>query len=130
MSLANPIAIARANSTLFVLDGTTSAIWSLTEGQSPVQLPIATDPETRFVAIAVSSDASRLYAADAGLRQIVVSDLTGASIARIPANTTPAKLERLGNSPLLLVSNESGQPVWLLNDNSDPAVFFIPALNN
>ncbi len=130
MTLANPIAIARANSTNFVLDGATSAIWALTEGQAPIQLPGPTDPDTRFVAIAVSADASRLYAADAGLRQVLVSGLDGAFISRIQASTTPAKLERLGNSPLLLVSNEPGQPVWLLNDTSTPAVFFIPALSH
>jgi len=128
LTLTNPIAVARARSQIFVLDGTTSAIWTLADDGTPVQLPITTDPNTRFVAIVASADASRLYAADAGLRQVAVYDLSGAPIAQIPANTAPAKLERLGNSPLLLLSNEPGQPFWLLNDTATPAVFFVPAL--
>ena len=126
--LANPVSIAHSGSQVFALDGAASAIWAAADGAPAAPLPIEFDRASRIAAIAVSSVSARVYAADAGLSRVSVYDLAGTLVAQIPSGAAPAKLERLGTGSLLLLSNESGQPPWLLDDTLTPAVFFVPAL--
>lgn len=126
ISLSGPTSIVHANRQVFALDRRTSAIWNITD--SPTQLPISMGTDSRITAIAVSSDSLKLYLADTGLQRLLVFDLTGTLLSQIPTSTSPAKLERLSNGASFLLNDQSGRPVWLLDDSKDPSIFFIPAL--
>ena len=126
MSLSSTTSVVHANRQVFALDRRTSAIWNITD--SPTQLPISMGTDSRITTIAVSSDSLKLYVADTGLQRLLVFDLTGTLLLQIPTFTSPAKLERLSNSASFLLNDQSGRPVWLLDDSKAPSIFFIPAL--
>jgi DNA-binding beta-propeller fold protein YncE len=128
LSLAAPASITHAGSQLFILDSASSTILTMTPDGTVSPFPAPSGPSSRVVAIAASARGDRIYAADAGLSRVAVYGLNGALVAGLPVGTVPAKLERVPGTALVLLSGESGEAFWFLNDLAVPAVFFVPAL--
>ena len=120
LTLLAPLASAKylAHNVNQVFATTDDSIFTVKSGTASLFANLA----SKVVGIAASTDSKRLYVASA-------NQVTIYSSAGVPGDPLPVqanKLERLNYSSLLL-SNESGQPVWILNDSDVPFAFFVPA---
>jgi DNA-binding beta-propeller fold protein YncE len=132
-SAASPSALVLAGADLYFADQQTEQIWEVQSyaGQ-PVPLLFAGDASISLpVGLQLSTDASRLYVANAGSRVLVVYDVAARSqIESIPLNFTPTKLDRFGNASVFVLNN-TGQgpaPLFVFSDANAAklAVYFVP----
>jgi hypothetical protein len=84
-------------------------------------------------AMALSSDRKRLYLADRATRRLYVIDRSSASIDEGVALNEPATmLMPLGRPSILLLGQRTrlDEPLYVLDENAGPSVFFVPAMED
>lgn len=82
------------------------------------------------VGIAVSGDGQRLFLADRSSRSVRVYEVsTRTLMAEVPLEAAPSLLQPLRGNALFLLNSGSrrGEPLFLLDARSAPAVYFVPA---
>jgi hypothetical protein len=130
---ASAIALEPGGKTLWVADRTAGRLLAVTNlGLAPETQQLISDPEKLAVisALGLSSDRKRLYLASRSTQQLYQFDLAGAFLSEGIALDAPASLlQPLGRPSLRLLGprDKLDDPLYLLDENSGPGLFFVPA---
>jgi len=130
---ASAIALEPGGKTLWVADRTAGRLLAVTNlGVSPDSQVLVSDPE-RLVEIStlgLSADRKRLYLASRSAQLLYQFDLAAALLLDGLALDAPASLLLpLGRPSLRLLGprDKLGDPLYLMDENLGPALFFVPA---
>ncbi len=130
-SFRNPVALllARKGTDLFVVDREGAAIVEIRDFLNAGSVIPFAEGLSAPSGVALSSDARRMFIADAGDRKLKVFDVSSRTpLSETELDFTPTGLDPLTSDALSLIgAGGENQPYFILDGGSNPAVYFVPA---
>jgi hypothetical protein len=130
----NPAALAlgAGNRDLFVADRDSNQIWMVSDYSGDATPMLFADDRAGLstpVGLRVSAGGLRLLIANAGNSSVDALEIsTRSSLKHIDLGFAPSRMDAVGSGALaLLNSGADKEPLYLIDDGQDPAVYFVPA---
>jgi len=113
-----------------IADGPASRIYLVRDALGSGEMTLLASPEQEIlgpIAVAVSRDGKRAFAASGRGGRLALIDLAAGTVSAIPCSCSPSELAPLNGNAVFRLTPPTAGPMWLLDaDAAEPRIVFVP----